>query len=531
MNEVHKNNWIRINNLFLDDYFDHYTKLKYKDRSKILSLINASYRKWFYTTLVEETILTPCALSNKLLIERKAKCYTAPSLRINNNVKSGQNRFYFINIKYTLDKHPVVQDLFNFLEFCAPSIVLTEMDQLKKEDMNRLISKLSIQDIFYAEYLFDICVELELLEKIPSIYSNQAQPSVVAKSFFDGSGVEIFTKIFEATIDMFCFQITSMLPQPVPIFNRRYFLEMLKKPATIDHLLEQIYTSAGIDLHYIIETVENDESLLELASNEAILSSAYLLGIIIDRCFITPMGYYLKLIMPMYSSVIDFTEEHMFTYESLNSGVDVHTMIWSPCADFYLTPLGADFFKVPITRDNSLIFPKSSSLSKLLGQIEETLLMRRIVASSEKSKKNTARIFEIRARLENSKNLWFNFQILESSTLHDIHIHLCNMLSIDYDIKYAIYDGELDNLFSRYVSPLYNNKQRKTDSITLKALDVQEKQVLKYTIPRILPYPMLPYKKIDIQLEIVSVGRSNSRIYYPNTTRKSKAYQRWEETL
>lgn len=529
MNKVHKTNWIRLNNLFLDDYFNDYAKLRYRDKSKILSLINTFYRKWFYSTLIEETILTPCALSSKLLIDRGSKSYMLPSLRINSDVKSGRNKFYFVDIEYTLQSHPVVQDLFNFLEFCSPNVVLTEDDQLKTEDVDILMPKLSIQDIFYAEYLFDICVELDLLEKIPSIYSNQARPSNIVKTFFEDSAAEVLRKIFEASIDILCFQIVSVLPYPVSKFNREYFIEMLKSPTTIDHLLEEIYTSAGIDLEYMIETIESDESLFEIISSEAILSSAYLLGIIIDKYFLTPIGYYLKLIMPMYYDVIDFADEHVFTYESLNSGVDVNNIVWSPCADFYLTPLGIDFFQVPKTRYNSIIFPKHSSLSKLLHQIEETVKMRKLVANSESPKKNTMKSFEIRARLLNNKSLWFNFQMLESSTLHDMHIHLCNMLFIDYDTKYAVCIGELDNPFSRYVSPLYKNKLKKADAVTLSDLDIQEKQLFRYTIPRMISYPLMPYTKIEIQLEIVSIGQSNSRIYYPNVTRKSKAYQRWEE--
>ena len=527
MNDNYTSNADILNHIFLDNYFAGYKNLKIRNKSTLLPLISSSYRKWFFSSLIEKTTLTPSAIFNKMSDDN----LILPSLRF--ETSTSKSNFYFVDVTYTLDNHPIINDLRILLDFCMPYLELTEEDFLTTEDSSSLAKLISLQDIFYAEYLFDLAVQLKLLEKMPSIYSNKAQVSNYSEKFYKKPKREILNKIFDACLEILSLQMKSILPLHTTPFQKQFFLDFIKYPKPIDYFFHEVYSSLGLNFESLMSEFESgtvNVSHLYDDFGDALLSSTYLLGIVLDKYLLTPIGYYLKLITPMYSIPYDFQEELTFLHETMKTQVDLNPSLWSPCSNFFLTKLGLEFLELDPDEENYTELPNSIPLDHLLI-IQESVRLQQIVNNTKISISSIGNSYEFKANITLHRNFWFNFEIYQDSTLAVIHEQFCDMLLLDSFAEYSISVGEIESPFLTYVSAGSRKKFKKADSTLIKDLNLEKGNILTYSIVNAGNSPLGSVGAMKIQLSVVAVKEASPRIFYPIVSKKSKAFAEWENSI
>ena len=175
------NNYIKaINLLFESKLTDCLQKSRFSKNTKILKYTSAFYRQFSYSALLTDTLLSPANLIYSICND-DSNILSMPSIVLKS--KTISDGFCFKMTDYSLDNHPVVNDLKILVDFIKPDIELSDYDLFKESSLNKILPMLSLSDPFYVEYLLIISVQLNLIEKMPSIYANKACVSKKAEDF------------------------------------------------------------------------------------------------------------------------------------------------------------------------------------------------------------------------------------------------------------------------------------------------------------------------------------------------------------
>ena len=153
--------------IFKDNFTMAYKNLPHRNKARLLPYLSCFYRRWLYSTLVENTILTPANLM--LLLSGRSKENVMPVIVPELTRKNDIRSMRFVSCEYSLDKHPVTKDLEQLIDFCSPDVELDEDDIVTGKAAEWMRSTFFIGDPFYIEYLSLLAFKLGLLKKIPSI--------------------------------------------------------------------------------------------------------------------------------------------------------------------------------------------------------------------------------------------------------------------------------------------------------------------------------------------------------------------------
>ena len=532
MNDQYTSNTDILNQLFLDNYFDAYKKVKHKDKSKLLSYVSATYRKWLYSAMVEETILTPANVFYKLNEPQTEEQFVFPNLYFDK--AENKDDFSFANVTYSIQNHPIVNDLRIFLSLCDPNLDLTEDDTLSEDACFRFAKELSLQDPNYASYLFDLSVHLRLLKKMPSIYASKAQRTPQAKTLFTKSNADILGLIFHACLDLLVFQVASILPDHSVSFPKKFFLDLIQNPRPIDSFFQEVYLSLGINLEGFMSELEEDSTNtfgLYDGFGDALISSTYLLGVTIDKYLLTPMGHYLKLIMPVYALPFHYDEELPCLYEALRSNMELNPTLWMPCSNFFLTKMGLQYLNILPNYDNYIELPDNIPIDFLLANIQETIALHLTMSQASQKNLPVSTSYTIKAVLRSAKKISFSFDVHEDAALSCIHDQICDMLLLDAFADYSLSVGESESPFLTFVSAKSRKKLKKANAILIKGLSLEKGQTLTYFMPNTSTALVNTRPMMKIDLTVTSVKNASPHTFYPFVSWRSKAYIDWERAM
>ena len=315
-----------------------YRKIRHKGKNVLLRNIISFYRRWFFSAFLEDSIITPGNLLENL---HREEGFTGSSLTFpvpRSILRYGAMDYQ--KIHYTMESHPVVADLMVFLESCSPAVALDQDNILPPSHQDELMLSLTIPDPYYVDYLTQLAFDLKLLRKITSIYANQAQITGEHQAFFQLPPAEILRRIVNATSQTAAERVNEILPSK-RFINREFILGILARPVTTDELFQHVYASLGLSLDRLIDF--NPEDMLDEMYN-AIVSSTFFLGVVLDKYLFAPLGFYLRFINPGYLLPCDLEKEMRYTLESAAESQDLSAAMFSPCSHYTLTALGEEFF-------------------------------------------------------------------------------------------------------------------------------------------------------------------------------------------
>ena len=518
-------------NIFKNNFTAAYKSLTHRNKSRMLPYLTCFYRRWLYSALIENTILTPANLMQLFINSSEGAIIsvTIPKLTRKNDIRSMR----FVSCEYSLDQHPVTKDLEQLVNFCMPDVELDEDDTVAGEAAERMRSAFFIGDPFYIEYLSLLAFKLGLLKKITSIHSNRAQPTAEAEVFFAAPRREIFKQIFHASIEIAAFYVIDALPMGHSRPGRDYILSLLREPRTTDEIFDDLYRRMGVNINEFLDFEGEDADGLDDIYN-AMISGTFYLGVILDKYFYTVFGYYLKLINPGYVLPSDFCGELDYAMDTIQYAEDISLGMFAPCSHYSITPLGAEFFGVTndddtIERlrhlpDKVLVEMIAGSVKSYAERIEEYLLANHGDVSDK-------RVFEIKVKSVLNKAYWKHIEFPHTMSLHEVYLFLAYEFAYETNHKYAFFPDMSHNPFTAYTSPSHKRRSKKADATTLSDLQITERSKFMLVLHDVVnPFAdeAIPLKEFKFEIELLKIKPYETRKHYPYVTRISQAFQNFE---
>ena len=527
-----------INQMFEEKFLNSYRDLKRKRKTRILTYISSIYRRWYYSALIKDTYLSPANLLAFSPREQGASGKNAVISPVVRLAVNGKNRIEFKSMEYSIHKHPVIDDLKIFAESCMPDLELGANDMLTDAHVEELMGKLSMWDSFYVEYLLSVSIYMGIIKKIPSIYSNRAQVTPEYKKLFNLPENELFAQVVKATVTSAVSFINEMIPLPEAYFTAGTIYDLLKHPIVVDDIFQHVYNILGIKISdiYSYETDLGDDPFFDDLNN-AIISSTFLLGLLLDKCFLTPFGYYLQLIRPLYTLPYEFFNELSYLADSLEEDEKLVMALYASSTFYQLTPLGMEFFGV----EDAGSFTASADipyerLPEILDSDTEYAREQRetLKADFSVAEESSLLVYSIKVRLADDRSLWKNIEVPGNITLFHLFSEICYQFSLDPDAEYSFFKDATESPFTEYASVKRTKRSKSNSDITLDELEMPERHRFILVIYNCFN-PYIDFetetisKRIKLELDIIKVKSREEGQMYPRVSRVSSGFRELED--
>ena len=533
MDKPYLNHVRTLHSHFENNFMEAYRELSKSTRRKILPHLHSLYRRWYYSTFVEGTPFSPAnfMLSICEYFEIAEEVYPNPKLRTPSKVMGVD----MLLTEYTVDKHPVVLDIAEVIGFSEPIIDIHKDDCLTTEQASALATKLSLKDTNYAAFLFEIAMRLGLLEKVPALYVNRHQ---VSEKWDDVSKLpsrELLKLVVSAAIDYASYGIHKSCPLPSPVLSPSFFKGLMANPLPVEEIVFVAFKQNGINMNEILSNNMLDKDLDEMDADDEtanLVHSSYMLGLAIDRYFLTPLGYFLRVVCPMYSFPLMFDEEVFGFMEVGEDPLANFFAFCAPAVNFKLTKLGLELFEIAPTPLNSFIpnsipfEPLKDSVFQSEEALESFIDMAGQLLPAMLESIMRGQVYTFRVRLVSKPSKWVHIQIFESSSLHDFFLEISQMFELKPTSEYSFFHDKTENFFAEYPSEKRasrSKKPRKNTETLLAEVDFMHmKHMILAVFNQSVPFTQeLPVVRFEI--EFLNVREPDFDEDYPRISRMSKA--------
>jgi len=502
-----------------------YREANPKKRRNTLPFLQAIYRRWFYSALIENTPISPANLLDSICLHYNEAKPTYPIAH-----QKGKSKFTGINIElltYSLKSHPIVADLGLLIEYCTPHIDLTEGDVFITANALELGSKLSLNDPNYAAYLLEVALWMKLIVKIPSVGVNRFKPTKDAAKQLSSPAKYLFHDIVEITIAMAAKGLQGLVMLPETIFSQSFIRALLNAPMDTDDIFQRVYEVLGYDMEDLLDftmSMEDDEDM-----DMDILAGTFMTGVFLDKFFFTPFGHFLKLIRPLYVLPFEFSGEITDYVDVSDDPEEVMIAFFAPCSSYTLTDLGIEYFGVEKTADNYFdtanILPFAQMKDTVFAS-EEALhifvaIGKHIGALQYEEEPEAVHTF--RVRREDNPSMWAHLQMPTDDTLHDMYVEIAHCLDLKDNNDYTFYHDKVENRFAEYTSTKRSKGGKKTADTPLEEIDFEhQKMMLLVAYNQAVPFGD-EAPTVRLHLELMHTKDPDPGHEYPRVSRASKA--------
>ena len=475
-----------LQKLFSDTFMDLYNNISAK-KKKVLDLyIQAIYRRWYYATLIDNTPLSPANIMDSVAEHFKISPKVYPVAVLKSSVE-------YNLIEYTLDNHPIINDLHIFIDSYNHFTKLQNDNSSPFDEKCEIATLLSIPDLDYVDFLFNIARSLELLEKVKSTPNFTTKQSSTSEEFFEQTNKEMLEEIIDAAVYICVKNIKAEFPPEINFFTENFLLNMLEEPKGVSDLLERAYESVGLSMSMFENNINSDynpEEELDIGMLESMMMMTCTLGMAYDKFFITPFCTYLRLIKCLYLNSF-LMEKEIRSFFIFNKEMETLYGFNSPCTVYHLTELGLEFFGYEKTEKNYLYMEESLSFESLdISIFRETnnvahyiQLTKDIIGSisdemeeNEEVEETAYTIYKFKIVQSDNKKNWFHIGIDSYSSLHELYIEIVEQFPTSMIDVYSFYHDKEPNPFTEYFGPLNLRKSKKTSETMLKDMDFKHKK-------------------------------------------------------
>ena len=392
---------------FSIDFNTTYKYMTGKQRREIAYLAPTLFIRWYYSALFPETILSPATIAETqkdFVVPEKGFYSVCSHFK---NVTGESIDFTFTENFYSLEKHPVYDDIDKFMNYISPAFTLDDDYRLNENDIKTLQKKLSISDRYYVIYIYNLSQRLGLFRELPSLCGKCIQPNFDA-FYFSLEGKDRLKTIVDASCSICAATLNTDFPFEEGGPDSDMIREFIENPIPIDDIFIKLYGSSGSDLEHLWKRSEEGDML---DGDSAMLSSMFYLGVVLDRVFIFVFGYYLRLIKPLYSFPVDFRKilNSLFTAIAIDGEREFE--VFMPCTSYVHTPLGRIFFKDE--RKPEKVEPKYPPipLDKVLETIEADTQLKKIQQASDMEGCESEDIYIVKTILNGDREKWKKIEI------------------------------------------------------------------------------------------------------------------------
>ena len=515
----------KLHALFNDNFMAAYREANPRKRRNVLPFLQSIYRRWYYSAIIEDTPLSPANLLESICLHYNQPAAIYPVAQARN-----KSKLTGIDIKlqqYSLANHPIIDDMRLLLDYCTPHIDLLENDMFSSAQALELCEAISLNDPMYAAFLLEVALSMRLVIKVPSVGINRFKSAAKAAEIISSSASDIFADIVESAITIASKGLQSLIMLPESLFTPTFVRSLLTDPMFTDDIFARVYDSMGYDMDEVMDFTMDEERPLDNLDVD-LLAGTFMTGVLLDKFFFTPFGYFLKLIRPLYILPFDFDVE-IAEYVNMSDDPEEGVIaFFAPCSSYTLTDIGIEYFGVPKTEDNYLDATKAAPFAQMKDTIfssEEVLGLFAAIAkhlSPMRFEEPPEDVYTFRVRLESDTSIWVHVQMPSDTNLHDMYEEIVDCLGLKDNNDYTFYHDKDENRFAEYASPKRAKRGRKTSDIPISDLDFQhQKQMLLVAYNQGLPFgDSAP--TIRLQLEMMHIKPPEVGHEYPRVSRISK---------
>ena len=331
-----------IFNLYKEEFLENYKLLSAKEKKPVQKALPYVYRMWYYSALMDDTPLSPANFINMQVKEKRGEDEMVVPIARPIYKRKALSDFEQEFVVFNVENHPVLKDLETFLGYCMPDIGIDENGIVLEEEREEFINLLTFREIFYVTFLTNISYELGLLKKLPSIGVYRAATVMdKLRSFLKLSKEEQLKKIVDSVLTIASKQMSELFPMDRSAFSVTALRKLVKDAVDLNEFLNDILDKYNINVDLTelndIDMDNLEEMDIEDLPQESMmaLSIRMELAFSIDAYLVTPLGYYLQLLQPIYIYVYDASS---YFYELYNAEVNHVPLIKM----FFLMPNGFD---------------------------------------------------------------------------------------------------------------------------------------------------------------------------------------------
>lgn len=413
----------KLNLYFMTEFKFLYEDINIKGKSVIIKYISSFFRKWYYSTLFEDTVITPCYIaeygSNVDNVYPVLKCKSIS--RIVN---------YDINcIQYSLDNHPICVDFRNVVKYFSKGVYLNEELQMDFADIKK-IGDITSYDSEYISYLVMLAMDLNFVEKMPSLGVTMYCASKKANNLNNIDNRELLDQLVNGAFKIASTYLSDDFLGEKYIVSTEMVKDWIKNPIPVDKIFENTYGELAIEMSdlFLVEDIDEME--------RHIMAKAYARGVIIDKWLLTPFSYYFKFVDLTYMFEYSFYDEMMFLINAsivANETGDesaFETALYSPCTLFKTSKLGKQYFDLPIDETVPELFKKMSADDIFDG----------IVYGLDDVKEKIMKIYEPDLTMytlkvmDNKSKRSFSIKVREDMTLDVLNANIANAFKTSFII-------------------------------------------------------------------------------------------------
>jgi len=454
MSVTNNNHMQSLHEVFEAEFLSAYTSCSKRLQRQILPYLQAIYRRWYYSSLVDGIQLTPANLVDCIShlngLPVGTHIFPQPVAPLYNLSKLSMRE-----LLHSPHSHPVVTDIRLLVDLCHPHIDISEDWSLTDKQATDFGKKLSLPDPYYASFLYEIAYKMGMLERTPSLYVQRVQVAHMADEILSQPHDVLFRQIIDAVIEVTSVGLQLTMPAPVQLFTVDGLRSLLVNPIPTDDILHQAFATLGFNvndismpsfLDYIDIYSEESEALAEM------VSGIFVLGIMLDRLLFTPFGHFLRLIRPLYVTPVNLKEEFSRFSIGVNDCDEGFSSFFEPCTSFKLTELGLWFFNEEPTEYNYLdtkqlltkdvvdvAFSSRENVETFVSAAQSTIPISMLPSA----------VYNFRVTDIHDPDMWFVLEVPKSFTLHHLFCEICENFLLER-AHYNFYHGETESPFTRY---------------------------------------------------------------------------------
>lgn len=493
----------RILNNFSTDFNYIYKKITGRQRKEIAYLAPSIFVRWYYSAIFAETILSPATIiesqSENIV---KSEGFYSYCLH-ENNLSGDELSFSFKKEFYSIENHPIYNDIYILADYITPTLNINNDFSLKESDIHKLQFRLSISDKYYVTYLFSIMIKIGIIKSIPSLYDTYIQIDR-NNDYWNMSANDKFDIIIKYS-SQYCADILNQeFSYDLCQITSETIIEFASKPLSIDDMFIRIFGNIGIDLDYLWHKSDNDE----LSEDESsILSSIFYMGILMDKAFIFVFGHYLRIIRPIYSFPIKFKEVINSLFNAITIDGEIDLEIFLPCTTYTLTPLGRIYFDVSTKEKSTPPIPIDKISESIIIERANQLIVRERELAINKNKK----IYTFKVILNRDINLWKKIEIEGTTNIEQLFSQLILIFALPQTLNYKFKVKSKSKVKTNCISfddaNKFNNPNLKIDDF-----NPENKNNLFFSMDN----------NITIDLNFVKIDKAINEFIYPRIIDQSK---------
>lgn len=492
--------------LFLDEYPSTCKHMDASCHEGLRDIAPLVFAKWYYTTLSTDTLLSPANIIWQDMSQSGTQDFTAYTMEIKKGNK-GLKQYEILPITYSLEQHPLIEDLRIITDFSFPDREMDEHLFFLEEDRSFLLSQLSQKYDFYLEYLTRLAWWMGLFVHLPAIHTKKIQRAPACDDFFGDTSQNRLTQAATAACELAAERFSFSMDLDHGIASPGFFKECLTYPHETDQIFIDFYNQVHVDIEEIWQTTSEELSEEE----EAIISSFLFTGIMLDKWFLFPMSAFFGLINPIGLAPLRYPPLVNNLAALITMEHNIGSEIFAPPSFYNLTPLGETLFGDGRKGDAKYEMPQGLSFTEILNAIKKELQILRFEDIFYMGADQD--IFSLKIFRRDQPSLW---KIIEagSNTLADEFCRdLCSAFATEdvYDYVLSIPD---ENNFPVDYSPQGSKRSiNKTNERTLGDLWTQEGLIMTLS-------PTME-KSRTLVVEVLAIKESNPHILYPRVCAQS----------